>query len=231
MARIRGVHPELTADEALRGIVRVRAAHQGTLTGMSMAEIISKVRESVIETAATSSGDSIVLPIGAEFEQMVNAPLEEKIPTPEPLAPSSSAPPPFKTFELKCQFCSRVFKSTNEIATKKVYDIHMHEHEVENKNIYESLQDEPTNFDDLTPCLKTSNNSEHSNQSLSESQGSEKENVPLLETKPEPDPVRKETSYCKPCHKQFKNAKVYAHHQNSEHDAEKEFEKISKQTL
>ena len=224
MSRIQGVHPELTSDEALRGIVRVRAANMGTLTGMSMAEIIAKVRDSVIETANTSSVDSIVLPIGAEFEQMVNAPLEEKVAHPEP-APSSSAPPPFKTFELKCQFCSRVFKSTNEIATKKVYDIHMHEHEVENKNIYESLQDDPTNFNDLTPCLKTSNISEQSNPGLSDSHGSEKENVPV------PDPVKKETSYCKPCHKQFKNAKVYAHHQNSEHDAEKEFEKISKQTF
>ena len=92
MARIQGVHPELTSDEALRGIVRVRAANMGTLTGMSMAEIIAKVRDSVIETAATSSVDSIVLPIGTECEQMVNAPLEEKIARPEP-APSSSALP------------------------------------------------------------------------------------------------------------------------------------------
>ena len=183
VARIRGVHPELGPDETLRGIVNVRAAHQGTLTGMSMTEIISKVRDSVLETAAASSVDSM-----DEFERMVNAPFEDKNPHSEP-APSF-APAPYKTFELKCQFCSRVFKSTNEIATKKVYDIHMNEHEVENKNIYESLQDDPTNFDDLTPCLKTNNTSEHSNQSLSESQSSEKDNVPLLETKPEPDQRR-----------------------------------------
>jgi len=223
VARIRGVHPELGPDETLRGIVNVRAAHQGTLTGMSMTEIITKVRDSVLETAAASSVDSM-----DEFERMVNAPLLDKKPPTEPTP--SFAPAPYKTFELKCQFCSRVFKSTNEIATKKVYDIHMHEHEVENKNIYESLQDDPTNFNDFTPLLKTSNTSQHSIQSLTESPGSEKENVPL-KTKPEPDPVRKEASYCKPCHKQFKNAKIYAHHQNSEHDAEKEFEKISKQTI
>ena len=209
----------------------MRAAQRGTLTGLTMTEIIAKVRDSVLQTTATSSE-----PIGAEFEEMVNAPLEDE---PSSIPSIASAPPPFKTFELKCQFCSRVFKSTNEIATRKVYDIHMHEHDVENKHIYESLQDDPSSFNVetfndyivLPPSLKTIiSSAEHSDQSLSESQGSEKENVPL-DIKSDPDPVRKETSYCKPCHIQFKNAKTYAYHQNSEHDAETEFEKISKQTL
>ena len=41
------------------------------------------------------------------------------------------------------------------------------------------------------------------------------------------DPVRSEISYCKICLKQFKNSKLYGIHQNTEHAAEKEFEKIS----
>merc|ERR1711952_275765 len=46
VARIRGAHPEISSEEA------VRAANQGTLTGMSMQEIIAKVKESVLEAAA-----------------------------------------------------------------------------------------------------------------------------------------------------------------------------------
>ena len=213
VARIRGAHPEISSEEALRGVVAVRAANQGTLTGMSMQEIIAKVRESVLEAAAASSVDSVVPPIGEEFERMVNAPL--------PVIESPEIEQQ-KYFELKCQFCSRLFKSSSESATRKVYEIHMHEHDLENRNIYQECS-----ADDKLPVKGNTDTEAHdSTNHTTESQKLEKENVPC-DLKCDPDPVRSESSYCKLCHKQFKNSKLYGIHQNSEHAAEKEFEKIS----
>ena len=213
VARIRGAHPEISSEEALRGVVAVRAANQGTLTGMSMQEIIAKVKESVLEAAAASSVDSVVLPIGEEFERMVNAPL--------PVIESPEIEQQ-KYFELKCQFCSRLFKSSSESATRKVYEIHMHEHDLENRNIYQECSAD----EKLSVQSNTDTEPHDGANHTTESQKLEKENVPC-DLKCDPDPVRSESSYCKLCHKQFKNSKLYGIHQNSEHAAEKEFEKIS----
>ena len=213
VARIRGAHPEISSEEALRGVVAVRAANQGTLTGMSMQEIIAKVKESVLEAAAASSVDSVVLPIGEEFERMVNAPL--------PVIESPEIEQQ-KYFELKCQFCSRLFKSSSESATRKVYEIHMHEHDLENRNIYQECSAD----EKLSVHSNTDTEPHDGANHTTESQKLEKENVPC-DLKCDPDPVRSESSYCKLCHKQFKNSKLYGIHQNSEHAAEKEFEKIS----
>lgn len=219
VARIQEVHPDLGVDETLQGILAVRKANRGTMTGMSMQDIISKVRESVIEQTAV---ESAVPPIGEEFENMVNAPLADEKVNQEPEIVNHEEQ---KLFEIKCQFCSRHFKSTSMIATKKVYEIHMHEHEIENRHIYESLKE---NSEPGEENNEKESNIKSKNQFCKTEADTltEKEAVPL-ELTVSADPVRSEISYCKLCQKQFKNAKLYGIHQNSEHAAEKEFEKIS----
>lgn len=216
VARIQGVHPDLTEDEALQGIIAVRDSNNGTLTGMSMQEIITLVRESVPELSP---------PIGEEFEKMVFAPLNEKPPAPAP------TPAPIieetKLFEMKCQFCSRMFKSSSEVATKKVYEMHLHEHEVENRNVFEERDTgEP---DQRENCQTTDGEivrPEETRPKPCAGISTESQLLPS-QTQTSGDPVRSEISYCKICLKQFKNSKLYGIHQNTEHAAEKEFEKIS----
>ena len=223
VSRIQRDHPELSFDETIEGIIAVRKDNNGTLTGMSMQEIVAKVHL----TASTSSGKVASAPIGDEFEKMVNAPLLEE----DNL--NSSQVKEENLFEIKCLFCSRVFKSSSESATKKVYQIHMYEHEIENRNIYDNSEviDDPETSNEISP--KSDLEGAQSKvlvkdaaiQRNNESQCYEKENLPF-DRKGDPDPVKSESSYCKPCHKQFKNTKLYGTHQNTEHAAEKEFEKI-----
>ena len=227
VARIKGVHPELTTDEAVQGIITVRDSNNGTLTGMSMQEIITRVRESVPEQSP---------PIGEEFEKMVFAPLRENPPAP----PVQQA---VKLFEMKCQFCSRMFKSSSEVATKKVYEIHLHEHEIENRNVFEDLDrntgelndNNKERDDDDTDVDLTRSDTNTPEVKVTEPKSSDeisRESPDCPDCRPsEPgqaaDPVRSELSYCKICLKQFKNSRLYGIHQNTEHAAEKEFEKIS----
>merc|ERR1711892_747620 len=141
IAKIQAVHPDMSHEEAMRGIVDLRTANNGTLTGMSMTEIITRVRDNVrgnsetipmeTETEVTNS-----IPAGVEFEKIVNSP-------PPPPPQSQILMTPNKTvdvstlYEIKCKFCSRLFKSSSETATKKVYEIHIQEHEKETRNIFE----------------------------------------------------------------------------------------------
>ena len=120
---------------------------------------------------------------------------------------------------MKCKFCSRTFKSASDQATKKVYEIHLKEHEEENRNVYDNT---PAGEKDQTALMEL-NESENSTPGNVESTDNSTANV----SSQDPDPVRSEISYCKICLKQFKNAKLYGIHQNTEHGAEKEFEKIS----
>ena len=215
IAKIQSVHPDMSHEEAMSGIVALRAANNGTLTGMSMQEIITRVRENVrgkeeetqMETA-TETETSNSLPIGEEFEKIINSP---------PLQPEQPAPPNMaeKTealYEINCKFCSRLFKSSSETATQKVYDMHIQEHEKETRTLFEKevpVSDQPSAADPATAADTPSGE-----------QGIASENDQ------EPDPVKSEKSYCKPCTKQFKSAKQYGLHQNTEHAAEIEFEKI-----
>ena len=226
VARIQGVHPELSTDEAIQGIIAVRDSNNGTLTGMSMQEIISRVRDTVQHLSAATEVESAAAPIGEEFEKMVFAPLKES----EMAVDQTN---PIQMFEMKCHFCSRIFKSSSDEATKRVYEIHLKEHEVENRNVYDGGEDNNT-------AAAAGENAQTALMELIESE-SQVENSSSLKvespdrasvsTQPaallEPDPVRSEISYCKICMKQFKNAKLYGIHQNTEHGAEKEFEKIS----
>jgi len=209
IAKIQSVHPDMSHEEAMSGIVALRAANNGTLTGMSMQEIITRVRENVRgkeeetpmetepETETTNS-----LPIGEEFEKIINSPP----PQPELPAPPNTTEKTETLYEINCKFCSRLFKSSSETATQKVYDMHIQEHENETRTLFEKevpVSDQPTEDD----------------------RPSGEQDV-ASETYQEPDPVKSEKSYCKPCTKQFKTAKQYGLHQNTEHAAEIEFEKI-----
>lgn len=212
VARIQGVHPELTSDEAIQGIIAVRDSHNGTLTGMSMQEIIARVRESLPDQSP---------PIGEEFEKMVFAPLNENAPAP--------VIEEAQLFEMKCQFCSRMFKSSSEVATKKVYEIHLHEHEVENRNVFD-LERNTGEYDAEATDVELSR-SEVTTPEVTKSSAEISSESQIVPSQPSTvgaaDPVRSEISYCKICLKQFKNSKLYGIHQNTEHAAEKEFEKIS----
>lgn len=210
IAKIQAVHPDMSHDEAMRGIVALRTANNGTLTGMSMTEIITRVRDNVrgngetipmeTETEVTNS-----IPAGLEFEKIVNSP-----PPPPPQSQIFMTPTktvdPSTLYEIKCKFCSRLFKSSSETATKKVYEIHIQEHEKETRNIFEKETPET----ELTVAADEPAT----------------EQSPATEQHEEPDPVKSEKSYCKPCQKQFKSGKQYGLHQNTEHAAEIEFEKI-----
>ena len=230
VARIQGVHPELSTDEAIQGIIAVRDSNNGTLTGMSMQDIISRVRDAVLELSASTSAETAVPPIGEEFEKMVFAPLKES----EMVVKDSAVDQPEQTqiFEMKCQFCSRTFKSSSDEATKKVYEIHLKEHEEENRHVYDDSEGNTTVEKDQSDLMEL-NESEHevensTSRTVESPDSTANANVssepPALV---DPDPVRSEISYCKICLKQFKNAKLYGIHQNTEHGAEKEFEKIS----
>jgi len=209
IAKIQSVHPDMSHEESMSGIVALRAANNGTLTGMSMQDIITRVRENVrgkeeetpmeteTETETTNS-----LPIGEEFEKIINSPP----PQPDLPAPPNTSENTETLYEINCKFCSRLFKSSSETATQKVYDMHIQEHENETRTLFEKevpVSDQPTEDD----------------------RPSGEQDV-ASENYQEPDPVKSEKSYCKPCTKQFKSAKQYGLHQNTEHAAEIEFEKI-----
>lgn len=212
ISKIQAVHPDMSHEEAMRGIVALRASNNGTLTGMSMQEIITKVRENVrgeskfpmeTETQATNSPAP---PVGELFEKIVNDALAPAPPAPQSeifLTPTKTVDPA-TLYEIKCKFCSRLFKSSSETATKKVYEIHIQEHEKETRSIFDKQAPE-TELTVAAPDAIPTNNTEHHE---------------------EPDPVKSEKSYCKLCQKQFKSAKLYGLHQNTEHAAEIEFEKI-----
>ena len=224
VARIQGVHPDLSTDEALQGILAVRDSNAGTLTGMSMQDIISRVREAVLQLPAASSLETAEPPIGEEFEKMVHAPLKDS--ETGVMEPTVHQTDQIQIFEMKCQFCSRTFKSSSDEATKKVYEIHLKEHEEENRNLYDGGEDN-TEQTALMELIESEHETENSTSGGVESPDS----TARLSSQPpalvDPDPVRSEISYCKICLKQFKNAKLYGIHQNTEHGAEKEFEKIS----
>ena len=154
-----------------------------------MTEIITRVRDNVrgngetipmeTETEVTNS-----IPAGLEFEKIVNSP-----PPPPPQSQIFMTPTktvdPSTLYEIKCKFCSRLFKSSSETATKKVYEIHIQEHEKETRNIFEKETPET----ELTVAADEPAT----------------EQSPATEQHEEPDPVKSEKSYCKPCQKQFKS--------------------------
>ena len=128
-----------------------------------------------------------------------------------------------------------MFKSSSDEATKKVYEIHLKEHEEENKKVYDGGEDNPGTAGEngqtaLMELIESEHEVENSSSRNVESPDSATATV-SVSSQPvaalDPDPVRSEISYCKICLKQFKNAKLYGIHQNTEHGAEKEFEKIS----
>ena len=125
VGKIQSVHPDMTTAEAEQGIFAVRAANNGKLTGMSMQEIIAKVRASVM------AQDELTL-IKNELSNP-NSSTEENVK--EPL--HSISVQQSHLFEIKCKFCSRLFKSASETATRKVYEIHIKDHENETRDIYE----------------------------------------------------------------------------------------------
>eukprot|EP00092_Neocalanus_flemingeri_P003418 GFUD01003660.1.p1 GENE.GFUD01003660.1~~GFUD01003660.1.p1 ORF type:complete len:751 (-),score=219.22 GFUD01003660.1:108-2360(-) len=225
ISKIQAVHPDMSHEEAMRGIVALRTENNGTLTGMSMQEIITKVRSSV-------RGD-VELPVGEEFEKIVNA-----APAPAILCTPTKVVDPATLYEIKCKFCSRLFKSSSETATKKVYEIHIQEHEKETRSIFEKETTETevtlATAPEVTPAAPAAVTL--AMPATAAVTLATPAAVPtavtlaalgLTVTKIEdPDPVKREISYCKLCQKQFKSAKMYGMHQNTEHAAETEFEKL-----
>ena len=119
----------------------------------------------------------------------------------------------------------------------------MHEHEIENRNVFEDLDRDTGELndnnkerdDDDTDVDLTRSDTNTPEVKVTEPKSSDeisRESPDCPDCRPsEPgqaaDPVRSELSYCKICLKQFKNSRLYGIHQNTEHAAEKEFEKIS----
>ena len=129
MLRIRGVHPELDEDQTMEAIMMVRDEKGGSLAGLTMPDIIASVYAAA-KSKMVNIDHNNSEPVGDEFEELVNAPLQTSATT--------KTPTNANIFELSCQFCSRVFKSPSESATRKVYEIHMKDHQVENKSLLES---------------------------------------------------------------------------------------------